>query len=67
MPADQGHCVSAGASASSKARLNMQMHADARAYDSHHEVELGSSPSSGYGAASGYKVNLKGGSHLQLP
>lgn len=59
--------MSAGASAGSKARLHTQMHADARAYDSHHEVELGSSPSSGYGAASGYKVNLKGGSHLQLP
>jgi hypothetical protein len=55
-----------GASAGSKARLAAtQMHVDARAYERDgREVELGQG--AGYGN-SGYKVNLKGGSHMQLP
>ncbi|KAK9839237.1 hypothetical protein WJX81_003310 [Elliptochloris bilobata] len=56
-----------GASGGSKARLATQMHADARAYErDNHEVELGSG-GQGYGGAPGFKVSLKGGSHLQLP
>lgn len=56
-----------GASAGSKARLAFtNLHADARAYEGSHEVELGPG-ARGFGGAPAYSVSLKGGSHLQLP